>query len=87
MISIERIIQLAERYRIPIEDALFIALNRFGVSMDVQYNRMRMGFIWMETIHFLNKQINLKILITTSLFRSLLKALSALKVILCSWVT
>lgn len=44
MITIEQIKELANAYRAPLEDVLFITLNRFGVNMDVTYNRMRMAF-------------------------------------------
>jgi hypothetical protein len=44
MIHIEQVKMLADKYNIPIEDVLFIALNFFGVKMDVTYNRMRMAF-------------------------------------------
>ena len=43
-ITISQIKKYAEKYNMPIEDAMFIALNFFGVHMDVAYNRMRMGF-------------------------------------------
>lgn len=42
--TIQEIRDLASAYRVPLEDVLFIALNRFGVKMDVAYNRMRMAF-------------------------------------------
>lgn len=44
MINIEVIARLSERHRIPLEDALFIALNINGVSLECDYNRMRMAF-------------------------------------------
>jgi|GEM_PF-1206584 len=44
MINIEQIEMFSEKYNFPIEDILFIAINFFGVKMDVTYNRMRMAF-------------------------------------------
>lgn len=44
MITIGQIQELATAYQVPLEDVLFIALNRFGVKMEVEYNRMRMAF-------------------------------------------
>lgn len=44
MICIEDLQRLASEYEVPLEDVLFIALNRFGVNMDVAFNRMRMAF-------------------------------------------
>jgi len=36
--------RLAKKYEIPVEDALFIALNINGVDFECDYNRMRMAF-------------------------------------------
>ncbi|MBU1013571.1 MAG: hypothetical protein KKG99_11235 [Bacteroidetes bacterium] len=43
-LNIEQIKTFAENYGVPFEDALFISLNLFGVTMDVTYNRMRTAF-------------------------------------------
>lgn len=44
MLNIQLIGRLAERYNVPLEDVLFIALNVNGVSFECDYNRMRMAF-------------------------------------------
>lgn len=44
MLTIEAVARLAERYHIPLEDVLFIALNINGVNLECDYNRMRMAF-------------------------------------------
>lgn len=44
LISSETIGHLAEKFDIPLEDALFIALNIYGVDFECEYNRMRMAF-------------------------------------------
>jgi len=44
MLSIGMIARLAENYGVPLEDALFIALNINGVNLQCNYNRMRMAF-------------------------------------------
>lgn len=44
MITIECVSRLAERYHMPLEDVLFIALNITGVNLECDYNRMRMAF-------------------------------------------
>ena len=44
MLNIQLIGRLAERYDVPLEDVLFIALNVNGVSFECDYNRMRMAF-------------------------------------------
>lgn len=44
MITVDKIKELSNTFQIPVEDILFISLNRFGVDMDVTYNRMRMAF-------------------------------------------
>lgn len=44
MLNINIIGRLAEKYGIPLEDVLFIALNINGVSFECDYNRMRMAF-------------------------------------------
>ena len=44
MLTIESVARLAERYHIPLEDVLFIALNINGVNLECDYNRMRMAF-------------------------------------------
>jgi hypothetical protein len=43
-LSISVFEEYSKKYDIPIEDSLFIALNYYGVQMDVDYNRMRMAF-------------------------------------------
>lgn len=43
MIDLARIKILAHSYDIPVEDALFIALNIYGVNFECDFNRMRMG--------------------------------------------
>lgn len=43
MITIETLKRLAEKYVVPLEDVLFIALNFSGVNFSCEYNRMRMG--------------------------------------------
>jgi len=44
MLTIESTTRLAERYHMPPEDVLFIALNINGVNLECDYNRMRMAF-------------------------------------------
>lgn len=44
MMNMEELLKLSNIYNIPIEDALFIAINYSGVHMDVTYNRMRTAF-------------------------------------------
>lgn len=44
MLNINMIERLAERYNVPLEDVLFIALNINGVNLECEYNRMRMAF-------------------------------------------
>src|SRR3989344_5382231 len=44
MLTVESVVHLAERYHIPLEDVLFIALNINGVNLECDYNRMRMAF-------------------------------------------
>ncbi|MFA5942125.1 MAG: hypothetical protein WC798_00415 [Candidatus Paceibacterota bacterium] len=43
MLEINTVVRLAERYNIPLEDVLFIALNINGVNFECDYNRMRMA--------------------------------------------
>ncbi len=44
MLNINIIGRLAEKYGVPLEDVLFIALNTNGVDFECDYNRMRMAF-------------------------------------------
>lgn len=44
MLDINVITRLAEKYDVPLEDVLFIALNTNGVNLDCDYNRMRTTF-------------------------------------------
>lgn len=44
MLDINVIARLAEKYSVPLEDVLFIALNINGVNFECDYNRMRMAF-------------------------------------------
>lgn len=44
MLDINTIDRLSEKYSIPFEDVLFIALNVNGVNFECDYNRMRMAF-------------------------------------------
>lgn len=44
MLDINVIGRLAEKYGVPMEDVLFIALNTHGVNFECDYNRMRMAF-------------------------------------------
>jgi hypothetical protein len=44
MLNVNMIARLAERYKVPFEDVLFIALNINGVNLECDYNRMRMAF-------------------------------------------
>lgn len=44
MIDINLVARIAERYGVPLEDVLFIALNTNGVNFECDYNRMRMAF-------------------------------------------
>lgn len=41
MFNIDSIGHLAEKYQVPLEDVLFIALNTNGVNLECDYNRMR----------------------------------------------
>jgi hypothetical protein len=43
-LNFESLKRNADIFNMPIEDAVFIALNFSGIHMDVDYNRMRMGF-------------------------------------------
>lgn len=43
MLNINEIGRLAEKYNVPVEDVLFIALNTQGVNFECDYNRMRMA--------------------------------------------
>lgn len=44
MLNINIIGRLAEKYSVPLEDVLFIALNTNGVNLECDYNRMRTAF-------------------------------------------
>lgn len=44
MINIARLEEISRFYGLPVEDVLFIALNKSGVRYDCEYNRMRMAF-------------------------------------------
>jgi hypothetical protein len=44
MLDINVIARLAEKYSVPLEDVLFIALNTNGVNLECDFNRMRMAF-------------------------------------------
>ena len=44
MLSINMIARFAEKYCVPLEDVLFVALNINGVNFECNYNRMRMDF-------------------------------------------
>ena len=44
MINIDTIERLADKFDVPLEDALFISMNTQGVSFECDYNRMRMAF-------------------------------------------
>lgn len=44
MLNIDVIARLSDRYGVPLEDVLFIALNVNGVDIECEYNRMRMAF-------------------------------------------
>ena len=44
MLNIDVIVRLSEKYGVPLEDVLFIALNVNGVNFECDYNRMRMAF-------------------------------------------
>ena len=44
MLDINVIARLAEKYTVPLEDVLFIALNTNGINLDCDYNRMRTAF-------------------------------------------
>lgn len=44
MLNIDVIARLAEKYGVPVEDVLFIALNTNGVNFECDFNRMRMAF-------------------------------------------
>ncbi|NCA93652.1 MAG: hypothetical protein EOM84_00575 [Sphingobacteriia bacterium] len=43
MINLKKIYSLAESYKVPVEDVLFVALNIYGVAFKCDFNRMRMG--------------------------------------------
>lgn len=44
MLNIDKLTNIANNNDIPVEDALFMAINFSGVHMDVSYNRMRTAF-------------------------------------------
>ncbi|MEK9185932.1 MAG: hypothetical protein AAB863_04115 [Patescibacteria group bacterium] len=44
MLNISVVARLAEKYNVPLEDVLFIALNINGVGFECDYNRIRMAF-------------------------------------------
>lgn len=44
MLNIDVIVRLSEQYEMPLEDALFIALNVRGVKLNCEYGRIRMDF-------------------------------------------
>lgn len=44
MLDINAIARLAEKYSVPLEDVLFIALNTNGINFACDYNRMRTAF-------------------------------------------
>lgn len=44
MLDINVIARLAERYSVPLEDVLFIAINTNGINLECDYNRMRTAF-------------------------------------------
>ncbi len=48
MINKQRIEALVEKYNIPFEDILFIALNYYGIDFYCSFNRMRMGLLLSE---------------------------------------
>ncbi|MEK7622005.1 MAG: hypothetical protein AAB415_02390 [Patescibacteria group bacterium] len=52
MLTIEHAAHLAERYRMPLEDILFIALNVHGVKLDCEFGRIRMDFRLAENDQF-----------------------------------
>ncbi|MBA4319932.1 MAG: hypothetical protein C0412_16150, partial [Flavobacterium sp.] len=51
MVDLIKIESLAHSYGIPVEDALFVALNIYGVDFKCDFNRMRMG------VHITDKEI------------------------------
>lgn len=44
MLTVEHVTRLAERYSMPLEDVLFIALNVHGVKLDCEFGRIRLDF-------------------------------------------
>lgn len=52
MLTIEHVARLAERYHMPLEDVLFIALNVHGVKLDCEFGRIRMDFRLAENDQF-----------------------------------
>jgi hypothetical protein len=44
MSTIDDIADLSEKYEMPLEDVLFVALNTHGVNHDCEYDRIRMDF-------------------------------------------
>jgi len=52
MVTIETLERLADKYGLPLEDVLFIALNFSGVNFSCDFNRMRMGFRLDESDEF-----------------------------------
>jgi len=52
MLTIEHVAHLAERYHMPLEDVLFIALNVHGVKLDCEFSRIRMDFRLVENDQF-----------------------------------
>jgi hypothetical protein len=51
MLNVDTVARLAERYKVPFEDVLFIGLNVNGVDFECDYNRMRM------TLHLTNSEL------------------------------
>jgi len=52
MLDINVIARLAEKYGVPLEDVLFIALNTNGVNFECDYSRMRMAFRLADNVLF-----------------------------------
>ena len=52
MLTIEHAARLAERYQMPLEDILFIALNVHGAKLDCEFGRIRMDFRLAENDQF-----------------------------------
>ena len=52
MLTIEHTARLAERYQMPLEDVLFIALNVHGAKLDCEFGRIRMDFRLAENDQF-----------------------------------